>query len=73
MQDKLIYNVGAGFKGTCHPFQAVEDSLFDFSVGCLYMERWDDLNNFFNNVFLLFFFFFFFVSNTETSCRLVTQ
>ncbi|KAG6595582.1 Heparanase-like protein 1, partial [Cucurbita argyrosperma subsp. sororia] len=24
LQDKLIYNVGAGFKGTCHPFQVVE-------------------------------------------------
>ncbi|XP_022966521.1 heparanase-like protein 1 [Cucurbita maxima] len=49
LQDKLIYNVGAGFQGTCHPFQATKGSLFDFSVGCLYMERWDDLNNFFNN------------------------
>ncbi|XP_022971597.1 heparanase-like protein 1 [Cucurbita maxima] len=49
LQDKLIYNVGTGFKGTCHPFQATVGSLFDFSAGCLYMERWDDLNNFFNN------------------------
>ena len=64
MQDKLIYNVGAGFKGTCHPFQAIVGSLFDFSVGCLYMERWDDLNNFFNNtgyvLFILLIFLAFF-------------
>ncbi|XP_022157824.1 heparanase-like protein 1 [Momordica charantia] len=47
LQDRLIYNVGV-FKGHCHPFQANKDLLFDFSEGCLYMERWDDLNDFFN-------------------------
>ncbi|XP_038877281.1 LOW QUALITY PROTEIN: heparanase-like protein 1 [Benincasa hispida] len=49
LQDRLIYNVGEGFKSHCQPFQADNDLLFDFSEGCLYMERWDDLNNFFNN------------------------
>ncbi|XP_022138056.1 heparanase-like protein 2 [Momordica charantia] len=47
LQDRLIYNVGP-FKGLCHPFQANKDLLFDFSEGCLYVERWDDLNDFFN-------------------------
>ena len=49
LQDRLIYNIGDGFKGNCNPFEAHKGLLFDFTEGCLYMERWDDLNNFFNN------------------------
>lgn len=70
LQDRLIYNIGEGFKGHCQPFQADNDLLFDFTEGCLYMERWDDLNNFFNNTgyvllcFLHAFLLFVFVSHT---------
>ncbi|KAA0044757.1 heparanase-like protein 1 [Cucumis melo var. makuwa] len=49
LQDRLIYNIGEGFEGNCHPFEADDSLLFEFTEGCLYMERWDDLNKFFNN------------------------
>ncbi|KAG6582186.1 Heparanase-like protein 1, partial [Cucurbita argyrosperma subsp. sororia] len=47
LQDKLIYDVGS-FKGRCHPFERSNRSLFLITEGCLYMERWDELNWFFN-------------------------
>ncbi|XP_022137762.1 heparanase-like protein 1 [Momordica charantia] len=47
LQDRLIYDVGS-FKGHCHPFMKNQTLLFGNTEGCLYMERWDDLNNFFN-------------------------
>ncbi|KAL8118151.1 heparanase-like protein 1 [Apium graveolens] len=45
LQDQVRYNVG-NLDSTCHPFAKV-DRLFGFSDGCLNMNRWDDLNNFF--------------------------
>ncbi|XP_022956085.1 heparanase-like protein 1 isoform X1 [Cucurbita moschata] len=47
LQDKLIYDIGS-FKGRCHPFERSNRSLFLITEGCLYMERWDELNWFFN-------------------------
>ncbi|TYH52311.1 hypothetical protein ES332_D09G018100v1 [Gossypium tomentosum] len=46
LQDQVVYGVG-GVKN-CPNFMKNEDSLFGFSKGCLPMERWDELNNFFN-------------------------
>ncbi|KAB2011389.1 hypothetical protein ES319_D09G016200v1 [Gossypium barbadense] len=46
LQDQVVYGVG-GVKN-CPNFMKNEDSLFGFSQGCLPMERWDELNNFFN-------------------------
>jgi heparanase 1 len=47
-QDQVIYNVGSP-RYSCHPFQQAGDgSLFGLTTGCLYMWRWDELNQFFN-------------------------
>ncbi|PPR82045.1 hypothetical protein GOBAR_AA38671 [Gossypium barbadense] len=46
LQDQEVYGVG-GVKN-CPNFMKNEDSLFKFSQGCLPMERWDELNKFFN-------------------------
>ncbi|XP_062170245.1 heparanase-like protein 1 [Alnus glutinosa] len=47
-QDQVIYNVGSP-SYPCHPFQqAGHGSLFGLTTGCLYMWRWDELNQFFN-------------------------
>ncbi|TYJ16948.1 hypothetical protein E1A91_A09G016400v1 [Gossypium mustelinum] len=46
LQDQEVYGVG-GVKN-CPNFIKNEDSLFKFSQGCLPMERWDELNKFFN-------------------------
>ncbi|KAG4128326.1 hypothetical protein ERO13_D09G014500v2, partial [Gossypium hirsutum] len=46
LQVQVVYGVG-GVKN-CPNFMKNEDSLFGFSQGCLPMERWDELNNFFN-------------------------
>ncbi|XP_017973713.1 PREDICTED: heparanase-like protein 1 isoform X2 [Theobroma cacao] len=47
LQDQVLYNVG-NLKSPCHPFRQMKDGLFGFSKGCLHMERWDQLNHFFN-------------------------
>ncbi|PPS09403.1 hypothetical protein GOBAR_AA11232 [Gossypium barbadense] len=46
LQDQVVYGVG-GVKN-CPNFMKNEDSLFGFSQGCLPIERWDELNKFFN-------------------------
>lgn len=47
LQDRVLYNVG-NLRSPCHPFQKMNDGLFGFSKGCLYMRRWDELNQFFS-------------------------
>ncbi|XP_059441700.1 heparanase-like protein 1 [Corylus avellana] len=46
-QDQVIYNVGSP-RYPCRPFQKAANGLFGLTSGCLYMERWDELNHFFN-------------------------
>ncbi|XP_052875026.1 heparanase-like protein 2 [Gossypium arboreum] len=46
LQDQVMYGVGE--VKNCPNFMKKEGSLFGFSQGCLSMERWDKLNNFFN-------------------------
>ncbi|KAI3736846.1 hypothetical protein L2E82_26833 [Cichorium intybus] len=46
LQDQVVYNVG-GISGPCHPFIKLKGGLFGFSKGCLRMDRWDELNQFF--------------------------
>ncbi|TYJ16738.1 hypothetical protein E1A91_A09G003600v1 [Gossypium mustelinum] len=46
LQDQVVYGVGE--VKNCPNFMKKEGSLFGFSQGCLPMERWDKLNNFFN-------------------------
>ncbi|XP_071716421.1 heparanase-like protein 1 isoform X2 [Rutidosis leptorrhynchoides] len=48
LQDQVVYNVD-DFSGLCHPFEILKDGLFGFSKGCLRMDRWDELNQFFVN------------------------
>ncbi|CAH2044047.1 unnamed protein product [Thlaspi arvense] len=48
LQDQVIYDVG-DLKTPCSQFKKTDDGLFGFSKGCLYMERWDELNRFFNS------------------------
>ncbi|TYI08687.1 hypothetical protein ES332_A09G017500v1 [Gossypium tomentosum] len=51
LQDQVVYGVG-GVKN-CPNFMKNEDSLFGFSQGCHPMERWDELNKFFNQTGLV--------------------
>uniref|UniRef100_A0A1J3HLA7 Heparanase-like protein 2 n=1 Tax=Noccaea caerulescens TaxID=107243 RepID=A0A1J3HLA7_NOCCA len=46
LQDQVIYDVG-DLKTPCSQFKKTDDGLFGFSQGCLYMNRWDELNRFF--------------------------
>ncbi|KAG4181758.1 hypothetical protein ERO13_A09G003440v2 [Gossypium hirsutum] len=46
LQDQVVYGVGE--VKNCPNFMKKEGSLFGFSQGCLPIERWDKLNNFFN-------------------------
>lgn len=46
LQDQVIYGIG-NLKTPCSPFTKQKDGLFGFSKGCLHMQRWDELNNFF--------------------------
>ncbi|PPR84904.1 hypothetical protein GOBAR_AA35807 [Gossypium barbadense] len=46
LQDQVVYEVGE--VKNCPNFMKNKDSLFGFSQGCLPMERWDELNKFFN-------------------------
>ncbi|XP_052478850.1 heparanase-like protein 2 [Gossypium raimondii] len=48
LQDQVVYNVRNNVEN-CQPFQKQDkDFLFGFSIGCLDMKRWDELNEFFN-------------------------
>ncbi|GMY15553.1 heparanase-like protein 1 isoform X1 [Fagus crenata] len=47
-QDQVIYNVGNP-KYPCHPFRTMGNGwLFGLTNGCLYMDRWDEVNQFFS-------------------------
>ncbi|XVF23491.1 hypothetical protein REPUB_Repub13aG0043200 [Reevesia pubescens] len=46
LQDQVVYKVGR--VKNCPRFKKRDDGLFGFSKGCLPMERWDQLNNLFN-------------------------
>ncbi|KAG4128135.1 hypothetical protein ERO13_D09G003200v2 [Gossypium hirsutum] len=45
LQDQVVYGVGE--VKNCPNFMKKEGSLFGFSQGCLPVDRWDELNNFF--------------------------
>ncbi|KAL8035442.1 hypothetical protein ABFX02_12G097000 [Erythranthe guttata] len=47
LQDQVIYRIGKPAK-KCPHFKKQETGLFGFSKGCLHMDRWDQLNNLFN-------------------------
>ncbi|MFQ6664463.1 hypothetical protein Gotur_031566, partial [Gossypium turneri] len=48
LQDQVVYNVRNNIEN-CQPFQKQDKGfLFGFSIGCLDMKRWDELNEFFN-------------------------
>ncbi|MED6221114.1 hypothetical protein PIB30_051253 [Stylosanthes scabra] len=47
LQDQVLYEVGY-LKSPCQPFKKKNGGLFGFSNGCLQMERWDEINQFFN-------------------------
>ncbi|XP_010258147.1 PREDICTED: heparanase-like protein 1 isoform X2 [Nelumbo nucifera] len=47
LQDQVVYNVGS-LNSPCQPFQKKSDGLFGFSMGCLNMDRWDEINHLFN-------------------------
>lgn len=46
LQDKVIYDTGAP-EQNCPQFTKNTSELFGFSNGCLPMQRWDELNDFF--------------------------
>ncbi|GMH31566.1 hypothetical protein Nepgr_033410 [Nepenthes gracilis] len=46
LQDQVLYGVPS-LKTPCHPFWKKKDGLFGFSSGCLDLDRWDALNDFF--------------------------
>lgn len=46
LQDQVIYAVGNS-TFPCEAFRKNNSGLFGFTKGCLHMERWDELNNFF--------------------------
>ncbi|KAL0538852.1 hypothetical protein IC582_023015 [Cucumis melo] len=48
LQDQIIYRVGNGYK-KCPRMRKLSEGLFGFSKGCLTMQRWDELNDLFNN------------------------
>lgn len=47
LQDQVVYGVGTS-SPKCPHFKRRDDELFGFSKGCLPMDRWDLINNFFN-------------------------
>lgn len=47
LQDQVVYKVGRHAQN-CHDFKHDDAGVFLFSGGCLPMDRWDQLNNFFN-------------------------
>ncbi|XP_051115611.1 heparanase-like protein 2 [Andrographis paniculata] len=46
LEDRIIYNVGNP-PPYCPELKKQNSEMFGFSEGCLHMERWDELNNFF--------------------------
>lgn len=46
LQDQVVYGVGNS-TSSCHSFRKQKGGLFGFSKGCLTMQRWDEVNNFF--------------------------
>ncbi|KAL6995121.1 heparanase [Sarracenia purpurea var. burkii] len=52
LQDEVIYDIGT-LKVPCHPFTKTTNGLFGFSKGCLHMDRWDEVNYFFNKTGVL--------------------
>ncbi|CAI9767685.1 unnamed protein product [Fraxinus pennsylvanica] len=46
LQDQVLYEVG-NLKTPCKQFGKDKSGLFGFSMGCLHMKRWDELNNLF--------------------------
>ncbi|CAN1795751.1 Heparanase-like protein 1 [Linum perenne] len=53
LQDQVLYDVG-NLDSPCKPFFKKKGGLFDFSKGCLRMDRWDALNNLFNTTGAIF-------------------
>ncbi|XP_057810770.1 heparanase-like protein 2 isoform X2 [Salvia miltiorrhiza] len=49
LQDQVVYDVGT-FVRKCPHFKRLDDGLFGFSKGCLPMERWDQINKFFDEM-----------------------
>ncbi|KAJ8452292.1 hypothetical protein Cgig2_006097 [Carnegiea gigantea] len=47
LEDQVLYGVSS-LKIPCLPFHKDPNGLFGFSSGCLQMDRWDSLNDFFN-------------------------
>lgn len=47
LQDQVVYNVG-NLKSPGHSFQKIKGGFLGFSEGSLHMQRWDELNHFFN-------------------------
>lgn len=47
LEDKVLYDVGT-LDSPCHPFTKMVGGLFGFSKGCLQMDRWNEVNHFFN-------------------------
>ncbi|XP_031488737.1 heparanase-like protein 2 [Nymphaea colorata] len=47
LQDQVIYDVGE-LQSPCLPFKRDKSGLFGYTEGCLRMDRWDELNKFFN-------------------------
>ena len=45
LQDKVIYGVDT--QQPCTPFVKNTSEMFGFTQGCLPMQRWDELNDFF--------------------------
>ncbi|CAL5441834.1 unnamed protein product [Camellia sinensis] len=52
LQDQVLYDVG-NLKTQCHPFRKMDGGLFGFSKGCLHMDRWNEVNHFFNKTGVL--------------------
>ncbi|XP_047314223.1 heparanase-like protein 1 [Impatiens glandulifera] len=46
LQDQVLYGIG-DVNASCQPFTKMAGRLFGFSKGCLSMDRWDKLNQFF--------------------------
>ncbi|XXG55650.1 hypothetical protein AAC387_Pa03g3270 [Persea americana] len=48
LQDNVLYNVGESVNNCTHDFTYSPDDLFGYTSGCLSMERWEEVNEFFN-------------------------
>ncbi|KAL7097101.1 hypothetical protein ACP275_10G121800 [Erythranthe tilingii] len=45
LQDRLIYQTDR--TEACNPFVYNTSQLYNYTLGCLYLDRWDELNSFF--------------------------